>query len=246
MRFQGKTVIVTGGAQGIGLAIAQRFAGEGASVVINDIQDEKGLSAAAAIVDGGGRASYLRADVTNPTDVASLIEATLGTYERIDILVNNVGLTRDGLLMKMDEKDWDLVLGVNLKSVYLVSRAAIRPMMRQRAGRIVNISSVAGLAGNAGQTNYAASKAGIVGFTKSLAKEVGPRGITVNAVAPGYIPTDLTSELPKELVDEAVRLTPLGRLGTVDDVAGAVTFLASEDARFITGQVIRVDGGMIF
>jgi 3-oxoacyl-[acyl-carrier protein] reductase len=246
MRFADKTAVVTGGAQGIGLAIARRLADEGAAVVINDIQDEKGLAAASELVDNGGKASYLRADVTSEQDVSSLIEAALATYGSIDILVNNVGLTRDGLLMKMSESDWDLVLQVNLKSVYLVSRAVVRPMMRQRGGKIINISSVAGLSGNAGQTNYAASKAGIVGFTKSLAKEVGSRGVTVNAVAPGYIPTDLTADLPKELVDEAVRLTPLGRLGTVDDVASAVAFLASDDAAFITGQVIRVDGGMIF
>jgi 3-oxoacyl-[acyl-carrier protein] reductase len=178
--------------------------------------------------------------------VSALVDATLETFDGIDILVNNVGLTRDGLLMKMGEDDWDLVMSVNLRSVYLVSRAVVRHMMRRRFGRIISISSVAGLAGNPGQTNYAASKAGIVGFTKSLAKEVGSRGVTVNAVAPGYIPTDLTKDLPEELVAEAVRLTPVGRLGTVEDVASAVAFFASDDAEFVTGQVLRVDGGMIF
>lgn len=246
MRFEGKTAVVTGGAQGIGLAIAQRLASEGASVIVNDIQDDKGRLAVGSLKEQGGEATYVRADVTDEKQVADLVSAARETYGSLDILVNNVGLTRDGLLMKMGEQDWDLVLRVNLKSVYLVSRAAVRPMMRQRSGRIVSISSVAGLAGNAGQTNYAASKAGIVGFTKSLAKEVASRGITVNAVAPGYIPTDLTADLPQSLVDEAIRLTPLGRLGTVADVAGVVAFLASDDAAFVTGQVVRVDGGMIF
>lgn len=246
MRFEGQVALVTGGAQGIGLAISQRLASEGAAIVINDIQDEKGLKAAAQLVDSGAQAVYLSADVTDEDAVAALAEAARSSYGRLDIVINNVGTTRDGLLMKMDEEDWDLVLRINLKSVYLVSRAVVRPMMRQRSGRIVNISSVAGLCGNAGQTNYAASKAGIVGFTKSLAKEVGSRGITVNAVAPGYIPTDLTKDLPEDLIKEAVRLTPLGRLGTVEDVASAVAFLASDDASFITGQVLRVDGGMAF
>ncbi len=246
MRLDERAAIVTGGAQGIGRAIAGRLAREGAAVVIADIQDEKGQAEAEAVGDAGGRATYVHADVCNPDQVAALVQHALDTYGRLDILVNNVGLTRDGLLMMMSEGDWDTVLAVNLKSVFLASRAAVRTMMRQRSGRIINISSVAGLAGNAGQTNYAASKAGIVGFTKSLAKEVGPRGVTVNAVAPGYVPTDLTRDLPKELVQEAVRLTPLGRLGTVDDVAGVVAFLASDDAAFITGQVLRVDGGMVF
>lgn len=246
MRFNGRVALVTGGAQGIGRAISGRLAHDGAAVVISDIQDDKGQAAAEAIRESGGQATFVRADVSEADQVEAMVARTMEAHGRLDVVVNNVGLTRDGLLMKMREEDWDLVLTVNLKSVYLVSRAAVRVMMRQRSGRIVNISSVAGLAGNAGQANYAASKAGIVGFTKSLAKEAGPRGITVNAVAPGYIPTDLTRDLPEALVQAAVNQTPLGRLGTVDDVAAAVAFFASDDAAFITGQVLRVDGGMIF
>jgi 3-oxoacyl-[acyl-carrier protein] reductase len=245
-RFEGKTAIVTGGAQGIGHAIARRLATDGAAVVIADVKDDVGAASVATIVAAGGKAHFIHADVTDPEQVAALVKHTLDTWQRIDILVNNVGVTRDGLLMMMSEDDWDLVLRINLKSVYLVSKAAVRPMMKQRGGRIVNISSVAGLSGNAGQANYAASKAGIIGLTKTMAKELGPRGITVNAVAPGFIPTDLTRELPADLIAKAVDLTPLGRLGTVDDVAGAVAFLVSDDAAFMTGQVLRVDGGMIF
>jgi 3-oxoacyl-[acyl-carrier protein] reductase len=245
-RFEGKTALVTGGAQGIGLAIARRLAREGASVVIADVKGDTGARAVADIAATGAEVRFAHADVTDADQVAAAVRDTLASFGHLDVLVNNVGITRDGLLAMMPEDDWDLVLRINLKSVYLVSKAVVRPMMKQRSGRIINISSVAGLAGNAGQANYAASKAGIVGLTKSLAKELGSRGITVNAVAPGFIPTELTSSLPEELVRKAVELTPLGRLGTVDDVAAAVAFLASDDAAFITGQVLRVDGGMIF
>lgn len=246
-RLADRVALVTGGSRGIGRAISERLAAEGATVVFSyrsraDAADEvvQGIEAS------GGSARALGADVTVADDVSALVADVLEREGRIDILVNNAGVTRDGLLMKMSDEDWDTVLTTNLRGVFLVSRAAVRPMMRQRSGRIVNITSVAGLAGNAGQTNYASAKAGIVGFTKSLAKEVGPRGITVNAVAPGYVRTDLTSDLPEALVEQAVRLTPLGRLGKAEDVAAAVAFLASEDGAFITGQVLRVDGGMIF
>ncbi len=246
MRFEGRSAIVTGGAQGIGRAIAGRLAREGAAVVIADVKADLGGQAVADIEAAGGRALFVTSNVTDAEQVAALAQTTLDHFGRIDILVNNAGTTRDGLFMMMPEADWDLVMNVNLKSAYLVTRAVVRSMMKQRYGRIVNISSVAGLCGNAGQANYAASKAGLVGFTKALAKELGPRGITVNAVAPGFVRTELTRDLPESLIAKATELTPLGRLGTVDDIAAVVAFLASDDASFVTGQALRVDGGMIF
>ena len=179
------------------------------------------------------------------TAAQNLIKAAIEFGGRLDILVNNAGTTRDMLLAMMPESDWDVVISTNLKSAYNCSKAALKPMMRQKYGRMVNISSISGLAGNGGQTNYSASKAGVIGFTKALAREVGGRNITVNAVAPGFIPTDLTSSLPQNLLDEAIKATPLGRLGTIEDVARVTAFLVSEDASFITGQVLSVDGGMV-
>jgi 3-oxoacyl-[acyl-carrier protein] reductase len=246
-RLAGRVAVVTGASRGLGRAVALRLAAEGACVVVNyrerrDAADE----VVEAITAAGGRARAVAADVTVPDAAQALVAGAVADFGRLDILVNNAGITRDGLLMKMSEADWDKVLTTNLGSVFLVSRAAVRPMMRQRGGRIINMTSIAGLGGNAGQTNYSAAKAGIVGFTKSLAKEVGSRGVTVNAVAPGYITTDLTADLPAELIETARQLTPLGRLGTPEDVAAAVAFLASDDAAFITAQVLRVDGGMAF
>ena len=241
----GKVALVTGGSRGIGRAIAEKLASLGARVVINYRQNE---AAAKEVVDGiraaGGEAVAVQGDVRNAEDARRMVKTTLDTFGRLDILVNNAGTTRDNLLALMKEEDWDLVLETNLKGTYQVTKAAIRSMMKQRSGRIINITSVAGVAGNPGQTNYSAAKAGIIGFTRSLAKEIGPRNITVNAVAPGYVPTDLTANLPEDLIQRAVELTPLGRLGTVEDVANVVAFLASDEAGFITGQVLRVDGGM--
>ena len=245
--MSGKVALVTGSSRGIGRAIALRLAADGCQVVVNY---RAGADAAADVVGSieaaGGTAIAVQADVTDAAAVESLIGQTLERFGRLDVLVNNAGVTRDGLLMRMKDEDWDMVIATNLRSVFLASRAVLRPMMRQRGGRIVSITSISGLSGNAGQCNYAAAKAGIVGFTRSLAKEAGARGITVNAVAPGYVPTDLTSDLPQTLLDEAVKATPLGRLGTAEDIAAAVSFLASDDAAFITGQVLRVDGGMVF
>ncbi|MCB0225580.1 MAG: 3-oxoacyl-ACP reductase FabG, partial [Anaerolineae bacterium] len=181
----------------------------------------------------------------NGSQAEALIKSTIDTFGQIDILVNNAGTTRDKLIMKMKDEDWDVVLSSNLSSVYNCSKAVVRPMMKKRSGRIINITSVVGLTGQAGQTNYAASKAGIIGFTKSLAKEVGSRNITVNAIAPGFIPTALTDVLPEQQIQAIIETTPVGRLGTVEEVAAAVLFLASDEAAFITGQVLSVDGGLV-
>lgn len=241
-----KVAVVTGSSRGIGAGIAKVLAAQGAKVVVNYRGSaDAAQEVATTIKAGGGEATIIQADVSQMDDAQHLIKETIDTYGQIDILVNNAGTTRDKLIMTMKEEDWNQVLQTNLSSVYYCSKAVVRPMMKKRTGRIINITSVVGLAGQAGQTNYAASKAGIVGFTKSLAKEVGSRNITVNAVAPGYVPTALTNILPEEHTQTIVENTPLGRMGTVDDVAAAVLFLASDEAAFITGQVITVDGGLV-
>lgn len=245
MNFTGRVAVITGAGRGIGRAIAMLLAQQGAKVVVNYRANAKAAQeTVAAIVARGGEAIAVQADVRSEEEAAKLIQTAVDTWGRLDILVNNAGTTRDALLIRMKEADWDLVLDTNLKGAFHCTKAAQRPMMRQRYGRIINITSVSGLAGNAGQANYAAAKAGLIGFTKSVAKEVGSRGITVNAVAPGYVPTDLTADLPAELVSEAINRTPLGRAGTPEDIAYAVAFLASEEAGFITGQVLSVDGGL--
>jgi 3-oxoacyl-[acyl-carrier protein] reductase len=245
MSFNGKVAIVTGGSRGLGRGIAIELGKRGAKVVVNYHANADAANEVVQLIkDAGSEALAVQSDVSQYDAAQSLIKAVTEFGGRLDILVNNAGTTRDMLLAMMPEADWDLVIATNLKSAYNCSKAALRPMMRQKYGRIVNITSVAGLAGNPGQTNYSASKAGLIGFTKSLAKEIGGRNITVNAVAPGFVPTDLTSSLPQNLLDEAIKMTPLGRLGTVEDVAYAVAFLASDEAAYITGQVLSVDGGL--
>lgn len=241
-----KVAIVTGASRGIGQAIAEVLAGEGAKVVVNyNSSAEAAEEVVGRIQAAGGQAVTFKADVGNFEDAQSLVKMTLDTYDQVDILVNNAGTTRDMLLMMMKEDDWDIVINTNLKSMFNCCKAALRPMIRKKnGGRIINISSIVGLAGQGGQTNYAASKAGIIGFTKSLAKEVGSRDITVNAIAPGFFPTALTEVLPDDMVQKALELIPLGRLGELEEVAHLVAFLASDKAAYITGEVVRVDGGM--
>jgi 3-oxoacyl-[acyl-carrier protein] reductase len=244
--LSGKVAVVTGASRGIGTGIAERLAAQGARVIVNYRTSAQGAETTVErIRQAGGEAATIQADVSQSADAQRLIKEAISTWGGLDILVNNAGTTRDMVIMMLKEDDWDTVIRTNLTSTFYCSKAAVRHMMRKRYGRIVNITSVVGLAGQSGQTNYAASKAGIIGFTKSLAKEVGSRGITVNAVAPGFVPTALTNVLSDEQRAQAIDMTPLGRLGTVEDVANAVVFLASDEACFITGQVLSVDGGLV-
>lgn len=244
--LQDKVAIVTGSSRGIGAAIALELASQGAIVVVNCRENTSQAEAVVGQVEAsGGRAAAIQADVSLFADAQRLVKETLERFGRLDILVNNAGTTRDTLLMMMGEEDWDLVLRTNLKSAFNCCKAALRPMVKQRSGRIINVSSVSGLAGQAGQTNYSASKAGMIGFTKALAKEVGPRNITVNAVAPGFVPTALTDVLTPEQKQIITSMTPLGRFARPEEIAYAISFLASDRAAFITGQVLSVDGGLV-
>jgi len=240
-----RVAIVTGSGQGIGHAVALELARRGAIVVTNDLSGCCADDTLEEVRALGSDGLAITADVSDAAQVESLVDAVLEKFGRVDILVNNAGTTRDNLMVRMPEEDWDLILRVNLKSAWLCSKAVLRPMMRKRYGRIINMSSVSGIAGQAGQTNYSASKAGLIGMTKALAREVASRNITVNAVAPGFIQTKLTEKLPQDILDTLVANIPMGRWGTVEDVSYAVAFLASERAGYITGHVLSVDGGLI-
>ena len=245
MLLNNSVAIVTGGSRGIGRAIALELARAGAKVVVNYAgHGEKAEETLSLIQEVGGEALAVQADVSQVEDVERLIQTTLKTYGKIDILVNNAGITRDTLLLRMNETDWDAVLDTNLKGVFLCTKAVSKSMMKQRSGVIINISSVVGITGNAGQANYSAAKAGIIGFTKSIARELGSRGIRVNAVAPGYISTDMTESLGEEVREQVMTQIPLGRMGQPEDIARTVVFLASPAASYITGQTLAVDGGM--
>jgi 3-oxoacyl-[acyl-carrier protein] reductase len=246
-RLEGKTALITGAGRGIGRATAIRLAAGGARIAIN----YKGNTAAAeetkrAVEGAGSQATLIQGDVSVDADADRVVKEALafggGT---LDILVNNAGITRDNLLLRMSAEEWDAVLDLNLRGAFLVTKAAMRPMMKQRGGRIVNVSSIAGVMGNAGQANYSAAKAGLIAFTKTVAREMASRNITANAVAPGFVPTDLTSIVPQDVQDAMLKQIPLGRFGTAEDVANAIAFLASDEASYITGQVLIVDGGMV-
>jgi 3-oxoacyl-[acyl-carrier protein] reductase len=241
MRFKDKIVMVTGGAAGIGRVTAEAFAREGAKLAICDVNPETGEAAAKSL---GAEASFEKVDVANETAVSEWTDQVVKRYGRIDVLVNNAGITRDALLLRMKAADWDLVMNVNLKGAFLCTRAVVRYMAQQRSGRIVNVASVVGVVGNAGQANYVASKAGLIGLTKTVAREFAARGITVNAVAPGFIETQMTAVLSEKVKEGFLSQIPLGRAGTAEEVASAVTFLASDQAAYLTGQVLHVSGGM--
>jgi len=244
--FKGKNVVVTGGSRGIGRAIAIEFGKKGANVVINYVSsDAEAEKVAEEIKSLGGNAILVKGDISSFEEGKKLIDETVKVFGTIDILINNAGITKDGLIMRMKEEHFDKVIDINLQGVFNTCKSAVSHMLKQRSGKIINISSVVGVVGNAGQANYAASKAGVIGLTKSIAKEVGARGITVNAVAPGFIKSDMTDVLSEKVKDGMLGLIPLNRFGNVEDVARTVVFLASEGGDYITGQVINVDGGMV-
>ncbi|OAH53729.1 MULTISPECIES: 3-oxoacyl-[acyl-carrier-protein] reductase [Bacillaceae] len=245
MNLDGKIALVTGASRGIGKAIALELARLGADVVINYAGNEQKAKDVSEEIKAIGRRSFIiQCDISDSDAVQSMVKETVDQFGRLDILVNNAGITRDNLLMRMKEQEWDDVIDTNLKGVFLCTKAVTRQMMKQRSGRIINISSVVGRIGNAGQANYTAAKAGVIGLTKASARELAARGITVNAIAPGFIATDMTDELPIEAKEQLIGQIPLGTLGEVEDIAAAAAFLASDGAKYITGQVIGVDGGM--
>ena len=246
MLLDGKCALVTGASRGIGRAVALKLASEGAKVALNFAGNEAAANEVRQEIEAaGGQAILVKADVANEAAVQEMVQKTADAFGRIDILVNNAGITRDGLLARMKEEDWDAVLSTNLKGVFLTTKAVAKLMMKQRAGRIVNMASVVGVCGNAGQANYSAAKAGVIGFTKTIARELASRGVTANAVAPGFIATDMTSVLSDKAKEAALTGIPLGRMGTPEDVAAAVLFLVSDQSSYITGQVLHVDGGMV-
>ncbi|MCX7686537.1 MAG: 3-oxoacyl-[acyl-carrier-protein] reductase [Fimbriimonadales bacterium] len=242
--LEGRVALVTGAGRGIGRAVALTLAQAGAKVAVVSRTEANAHETAHAIEQAGGVALPMALDIADPVSAETATEAVLKQWERLDILVNNAGITRDTLLLRMKEEDWDAVLQVNLKGAFLFTRAALKPMMKQRWGRIINITSIVGLTGNAGQANYAASKAGLIAFTKSVALEMGSRNITCNAIAPGFIETDMTESLPEQVRQYALQKIPLGRLGAPEEVAHGVLFLCSELASYITGQVLIIDGGL--
>ncbi|MEE8298372.1 MAG: 3-oxoacyl-[acyl-carrier-protein] reductase [Thermodesulfobacteriota bacterium] len=244
-KLKDKVALVTGGSRGIGKSIAKRLASEGAIVVINYMQNDSAANETKKeIEDAGGQATISKFDVSDFDTVHQEIDKIIEKFGGLHILINNAGITQDTLLMRMKEDDWDSVISINLKGTFNCTRAVTRNMFKQREGRIINLTSVVGEMGNAGQTNYAASKAGVIGFTRACAREMAPRGITVNAVSPGFIKTDITDQLPEDMKKDYISKIPLNRFGTTEDVAGAVAFLTSDDASYITGEVFRVNGGI--
>jgi len=246
MLLDGKVALVTGGSRGIGRAITLELAKSGAKVVVNYAGNVNAANEVCeSVIAAGGEAVAIQADVSDANSVETMVKQIIEKYGRIDILVNNAGITRDNVLMRMKEEDWDAVINTNLKGIFNCTKLISRIMMKQKAGRIINMTSVVGIIGNAGQSNYSAAKAGVIGFTKSMAKELASRGITVNAIAPGFINTDMTAVLSEQVKADLAVQIPLGRLGAPEDVAAAVVFLVSNAANYITGQTIHVDGGMV-
>ena len=244
MRLAGKVALVTGAAQGIGKAVALLLARNGADIVVSDINLEKAEETVQEVQTLGRKALAVKVDVAKLDDVEKMVEAILAQFGRVDILVNNAGIARDKLILRMTEEDWDAVLNINLKGTFNCTKAVVRHMSKQKSGKIVNIASVVGEMGNAGQGNYAASKAGVIGFTKTIAREFAQRGINVNAIAPGYIETPMTDALPEKVKEELKRMIPMDRLGKPEDVAETVLFLVSDSSNYITGQVLNVNGGI--